>query len=354
MEHDDINSSLSVSSSSGGRSSITTAAANKTSTPRTLTYLNGLSLLLGLQIGSGIFSSPATVITLIPSPPWAVAIWASAGFLVWTGAASFAELGALCPGNGGMLQYLRYCYGSEPGEAGDALGFLFSWIWIAMVKPCAMGMIAMISAEYFFQGFASMGAAATVVGKHDNALEVKGTALLAILLVTWLNCTNAANALGTAKIFLAIKLLALGTIIISALLLTSGMLVPHNLDKPGSRLLDSPNLISRWTAGKTAQEPQIHVRPMAIPDALLAALFAFGGWESVGFFAGEISNPHQTIPRILFSAMLTIMSLFVLTVWAFYTFIPSGVLEETNAVAVVSVPPQPSHSIGVDRGEYVG
>jgi hypothetical protein len=60
--------------------------------PRILTNLNGLALVIGLQIGSGIFLAPSVVISKVQSPILAVLVWLLVGVLVWTGAASFIEL----------------------------------------------------------------------------------------------------------------------------------------------------------------------------------------------------------------------------------------------------------------------
>ena len=105
-----------------------------------LTFINGLALVLGLQTGSGIFSAPSQVSNHGPSPGPAVLIWLVSGILVWTGTASFIELGLAIPRNEGIQEYLKVCYG-------DYLGFLFTWVYIAIAKPCAMAMIAMIFAE---------------------------------------------------------------------------------------------------------------------------------------------------------------------------------------------------------------
>merc|ERR1711988_1807488 len=64
---------------------------------KTLTYLNGLSLIIGLVIGSGIFSSPSQVGSQVGSPGAALVVWVFAGILVWTGASSYAELGGAIP-----------------------------------------------------------------------------------------------------------------------------------------------------------------------------------------------------------------------------------------------------------------
>ncbi|KAG8531228.1 uncharacterized protein KY384_004586 [Bacidia gigantensis] len=232
---------------------------------RKINFLSGIALMIGLQIGSGIFSTPATVITLIPFKTGAISIWAGAGLLVWTGAASFAELGVRYPGNGGILQYLRHSFGPKPGAAGDMVAFVFSWIWIAIVKPCSMMALGMLTISGIFV---------------QNGLRDEGN-------VPSYSPTSTTRAYPDF----------------------------HSVDERGQHK-------SRFT-------------PLTVADALFAALFAFGGWESVGFVAGEIVDPEKTIPKILNGAMSMTTSLFTLTVVAFYSVVPLDTLKETNAVAAV-------------------
>src|SRR5215471_11045127 len=112
------------------------ASDGQSTRPKTLTYFNCLALVVGLQVGSGIFSAPAVVRNHVPSPAIGVLVWALAGILVWTGAACFIELGTIVPENGGIQEYLRHCYG-------DVYGFMFAWIWIVVLKPCSMAMVSL-------------------------------------------------------------------------------------------------------------------------------------------------------------------------------------------------------------------
>ena len=108
---------------------------------KSLSYLNGLSLLVGLIIGSGIFSAPSQVNNHVPSPGIALIVWTVAGLLAWTGAASYAELGGAIPLNGGSGVYLRHCFG-------ELAGFLFSWTAVIVLKPGSAAIIAIITGEY--------------------------------------------------------------------------------------------------------------------------------------------------------------------------------------------------------------
>ncbi|MCJ1311533.1 hypothetical protein MMC25_005206 [Agyrium rufum] len=121
---------------------VTTATVLTTLTAKHLTLFSACAILVGGQIGSGIFSSPSQVDKNVPSPGAALLVWMLGGVLAWTGAAAFAELGACIPVNGGMQEYLGYIYG-------DFLASVMSWIWIVAVKPSSMAILSIIFAEYW-------------------------------------------------------------------------------------------------------------------------------------------------------------------------------------------------------------
>ncbi|KAI5285755.1 hypothetical protein KEM54_000318, partial [Ascosphaera aggregata] len=108
---------------------------------KTLTYMNGLSLVVSCIIGSGIFSSPGRVTASVGSPGAAIIVWVIAGILAWTGAASYAELGGTIPLNGGAQVYLAKIFG-------EWVGFSFAWCAVFVLKPGSQGIITLILGEY--------------------------------------------------------------------------------------------------------------------------------------------------------------------------------------------------------------
>lgn len=277
------------------------------SPPRNLTNLNGLALVIGLQIGSGIFSAPAVVITKVPLPILAVFVWLLAGVLVWTGAASFIELGTRVPQNGGIQEYLRHCYG-------DVYGFLFAWIWLLVSRPCAMAMVALVFSEYLFKA---------VSPQQDVSIWVlKVTALLAIIFITCLNGMGTNVGTGAANFFLVLKICGLGSVAIIGLVTLTGFWNQDGNNHP----------IPPTTTGVT--DPHIWTNLGNFTDAILAALFAYGGWESISFVAGEIKEPHYALPRILSLSMVIVIALFTLANITFYNTLSLETLQGTNAVAV--------------------
>ena len=94
-----------------------------------VTFFNGLTLVVGLMIGSGIFASPGPVALHAGSVGMSLVVWIICGLLACTGALSYAELGSEIPLSGGEHAYLNHAYGS-------LLGFLYSWTAITCLKVC--------------------------------------------------------------------------------------------------------------------------------------------------------------------------------------------------------------------------
>ena len=81
-------------------------------------------------------SSPGIVVANTQSVGASLAVWIAAGILGWTGASSFAELGASIPVNGGAQAYLAYAYG-------PLMSYLFTWTSIAL-RPGSNAVIGLI------------------------------------------------------------------------------------------------------------------------------------------------------------------------------------------------------------------
>jgi solute carrier family 7 (L-type amino acid transporter), member 6 len=220
--------------------------------PRSLTYVNGLAIMISLQVGAGIFSAPAAVRTNVSSSTVALSVWFLGGFLVWVGATAFIELGTRIPLNGGMQEYLRHCYG-------DVYGFLFAWAWILLSRPCAMAMVSLVFSEYLFR---------TLSPDHDvDVWVLKGTALLAIMSITLLNFMGTNVGAGVANFFLVLKVFTLSTIAVVGLVFCVSDFARAPPASPP--IAPDPENSSLWAdvGGFT--------------DAVLATLFAYGGSDSV-------------------------------------------------------------------------
>ncbi|KAI1341999.1 large neutral amino acids transporter small subunit 1 [Xylariaceae sp. FL0016] len=275
-----------------------------------LTRVNGLALVVSLQIGSGIFSAPTLISQHVSSPAGGLTVWVAAGLLVWTGAASFIELGLRIPRNGGIQEYLRACWG-------EFMGFLFTWVWVAVVKPAANAVIATIFADYLLK--------ALWAAEPASPWTLKIVALGCITTLTLVNCLGATAGAKAANVFLLLKLSALGSIIII------GCAVYAFGDGDGV-----PKAESGWTGWDDAPpaDPSTWAWLGNIATALFGALFCYGGWETVGFVVGDMVDPAGDLPMVMNGAMTLVIIGFFLMNAALYICLPFEVMRQSTTVVV--------------------
>jgi amino acid permease len=242
-----------------GASSDPSTALNGGSLERhkSLTFLSGLSLVVGLIIGSGIFSSPAQVNSNVGSPGASLTVWLFAGLLAWTGAASYAELGGAIPLNGGAQAYLSKIFG-------EWAGFLFTWSAVFVLKPGSSAIIAIIFGEYMVR--AAVGANAVQVSAWVN----KAVAMTALILVTLLNCVSTKLGTRLAEVFMLLKFIALLGVTIT------GIVVAVN----GYSASGHAN--EEWKSRGWFEGTSRDISDWAV--ALYAGLWAFDGWDNVCLF----------------------------------------------------------------------
>lgn len=275
-----------------------------------LTYLNCVAIVVSLQIGSGIFSTPSEISKHVSSPLLGISVWIVAGILVWTGAASFIELGRRIPQNGGVQEYLRTCYG-------DAWGFLFSFGYIVIGKPCSVAIISGIFAEHLNS--------IILPEAWRNEWLNKLVALLGAGLITTVNCWGTNTGASAANGFFLLKIIGLFSIVVTGLVVgVSG----------------KGNALTAWIPDKVAEDagtaqPSLWVLVGEYTTAMFGALFTYGGWETANYVAGDMKNPMRDLPRVINSAMVIVMVGFVLANIALYIVVPMDALRERKTVAVV-------------------
>ncbi|KAL9102242.1 MAG: hypothetical protein Q9163_002578 [Psora crenata] len=293
-----------LGASSSGPTDLNSASLEK---HKSLTYLNGLSLIVGLIIGSGIFSSPAQVNKHAGSYGASLIVWTVAGILAWTGAASYAELGGAIPLNGGSQVYLSKIYG-------EIAGFLFTWCAVFVLKPGSAAIISIIFGEYIVR--AAVGADA----ENASAWINKGVAILGLATVTTVNCISTRLGTRLGDIFMFFKFIALFGITITGIIVAATGLTFH-----GPSNTDWKDI--GWFDGTSTD-------PSSWAVALYAGLWAFDGWDNTNYVVGELLDPHRDLPRVIHTAMPLVMLSYLAASVAYIFVLPEEVIISSNTIAV--------------------
>ncbi|KAJ5092282.1 hypothetical protein NUU61_007152 [Penicillium alfredii] len=274
---------------------------------KTLTYLNGLSLVIGLTIGSGIFSSPSQVNANAGSPGASLIVWVVAGLLAWTGAASYAELGGAIPLNGGSQIYLSKIFG-------ELAGFLFTWCAVLVLKPGSAAIISIIFGEYVVRAF--VGADVENVSPWIN----KGVAFGGLLAVTLFNCISTKIATRVGDLLMFFKFVALlGVTVTGVVVAMTG-------------LSSKGKASQEWKTTGWFEGTNTEISDFAV--ALYAGLWAFDGWDNTNYVTGEFKNPNRDLPRVIHTAMPLVILSYLLANISYFLVLPHSTIEASNTVAV--------------------
>lgn len=270
---------------------------------KSLNLLHGLGLVIGLQIGSGVFASPSEVNSNAGSVFSSLMVWLVAGLLAWTGASSFAELGSAIPLNGSSQAYLHQIFGPFPA-------FLFSWTAWTVLKPGGAGIIAIIFGEYFSRGFAE----ATGAEFFNSIWVQKIFALLGISGVTILNSLSTQMGANAGNLFMFLKIALLLSIAII------GLVAWPQFKETGALHHDL------FEGGATS------FGQYAV--ALYAGLWAYDGWDNMNYVSAEMKNTRRDLPRVIHIAMPVVILAYILANVSYFAILSKEEILQTTTVTL--------------------
>ncbi|MCX7975347.1 MAG: amino acid permease [Candidatus Aminicenantes bacterium] len=262
--------------------------------PRVLGVWDVISIIVGGVIGSGIFIVPATVALNVGSPWLIIAVWLFGGLLCLFGALAFGELAAMYPQAGGMYIYLREAYGS-------LLSFLFGWTLFLVIDSGAIATLAVAFSSKYLPHF------------FPN-LSMVTTKLIAVGLIIFLAMVNYLGVRWGALLQNFLTLIKFGAILaICAIVFSVAKGNLANWVEPSPTF--SFDLIGNFGL------------------ALVATLWAYKGWESSTFSAGEVKNPQKNLPLGLLAGTLIVIAIYLLANLAYLYAFPSDQMAKSDRIA---------------------
>jgi basic amino acid/polyamine antiporter, APA family len=225
-------------------------------------------LVMGGIVGAGIFSNPSVVAKMVHSGVLMMLVWAIGGVIALAGAFVYAELAARHPARGGHYAYMRDAF--HP-----AVAFMFGWAILLVVQTGGIAAVSVIFARYFL----------AVVPLHLSETTV---AVLALALLTGINCANLKAGNKTQSIFMVLKVIALVAII--------GCGVAIMAHGTGSSTM----------AGSMSERPW-----RALAAAFTPVMFAYGGWQTASFAAADMRDPARDLSRAMLYGVLGVVALYL-------------------------------------------
>jgi APA family basic amino acid/polyamine antiporter len=232
-------------------------------------------IVMGGIIGSGIFINAYVVARQVNTPLLILGAWAIGGLIALLGAFIYAELAALRPEVGGQYAYLREAY--HP-----LIAFIYGWTLLLVTQTGGMAAVAVTFASYF------VSLTHVPVGNWV-------VAVIALAILTVVNCFGVRTGSSVQSALMVMKIFAVLLVIVFGFGYIGGWAAASNLPPE----LKAP----------LAPAP---FELTAMGAALIPVLFAYGGWQTSSFIAGEMRNPRKDLPRGLLIGVMGVILLYLL------------------------------------------
>jgi basic amino acid/polyamine antiporter, APA family len=261
-----------------------------------LTRLNAIAMVAGTIIGASIFVQPSEIARHSSTPMEILLVWLTCGVLTLFGALVCAELASAFPETGGLYVFLRNTYS-------PLAGFLWGWAMFWSMHTAIIAAIAVVFARY-----------TAYFVPVDNG----GMRAIAVVVILALSALNYAGVRAGSRVQTALtcaKILAIAIIVVVGFALVATDMIPSAVGSDPVR-------------GATAAAP---VTELLL--AMVAGLFAYGGWHMVTYTAGETVMPARVIPLALIAGVAIVTTCYLALNLLYLLVLPLEIVRTSTRIA---------------------
>jgi len=279
---------------------------------RTLGSWEAAAIVVGTIIGSGIFLVPKAMVQNVGTPAAVFLVWILGGLLSLFGALTYAELAAALPHAGGEYVYLREAYG-------PFWSFVYGWTSLTVAKSGSIATLATAFSYYLGNFFPVLDQVLyrlpLPIGPGWEPLPITRGQILAMALILVLGSINYFGVKIGGRIQTHVTALKVG--IILALIGATALWGSGSADNFRTAV---PALggVTGWVA------------------ALVAALWAYDGWNNVNMVSSEIVEPQRNIPRALILGTLAVLVLYLMANLAYFFVLSAAEVAGSDRVAAAA------------------
>ena len=258
-----------------------------------LTRTNAIAMVAGTIIGASIFVQPSEIARHLATPFDIMLVWLACGVLTLFGALVCAELASAFLRTGGLYVFLREAFS-------PLAGFLWGWAMFWSMHTGIIAAIATVFARY----------AAHFVDVGDTGIR-----LIAVVVILALSALNYVGVRAGSRVQTALtiaKVLAIAFVVLAGLIFTA----------PDLSLLTGFDNRDLTPTGYSE-----------FLLAMVAGLFAYGGWHMVTYTAGETIMPARTIPVALIAGIAIVTVCYVAMNVLYLAVLPLETVRSSTRIA---------------------
>ncbi|MVZ67273.1 amino acid permease [Sphingobacterium sp. DK4209] len=263
-----------------------------------LSLWDGIMIVMGSMIGSGIFIVSSDMMRQLGSGYWVIAVWLITTFATIAAAICYGEMSSLFPKAGGQYTYLTETFGKMTG-------FLYGWSLFAVIQTGTIAAVAVAFGKFTGYIFPELNDAAPLYQNGNFMITwMQILAIAVILLLTFINTKGIQSGKIVQLFFTSSKIIALILLVIGGI-----YLIKSNLF--------SENIAFGWDAFQNLKgEGWTGISGTALLGAIAAAMvgsiFSSVAWENVTFVAGEMKDPKRNVVRSMVIGTTLVMLLYLL------------------------------------------
>jgi len=260
---------------------------------RPVTLFSAVIIVIANMIGIGVFTTLGFQVASLHSPFAVLMLWVLGAVGAFCGALCYGELGSMMPRSGGEYTYLSQIY--HP-----AIGFLSGWVSMVAGFAAPIALAAIALGEY---------AGAILPGLDKTVIAVS-----VIVILSLVHLANVRFGCHFQNLFTGGKIL----LIIAFIVLGFSVTNPQDITLAPSQ----------------SDLGSVFSPPFAI--SLVYVFYAYSGWNSASYVAGEILRPERNLPIALFWGAAFVALCYCLINYVFLYTVPMSELAGQIDVGYLS------------------
>lgn len=297
---------------------------------RSLGLTDGILIVAGSMIGSGIFIVSSDMARQVGSAGWLITIWLLTGVMTVFAAISYGELASMFPKAGGQYVFLKEGYNR-------LVGFLYGWSFFSVIQT---GTIAAVGVAFSkFAGHFIKPLEMTeenimfTVGEDFKLYPAQFVSIALVIFLTWINSRGVKEGKLIQRIFTFTKIIALFGLIIFGFLLAFNTDIWNDNWSTGFDMMHTSKTFSGWTPFESVESLSLGLGLVA--SAMVGSVFSSVAWENVTFIAGEIKNPQRNVGLSLFLGTVMVTAIYILMNLMYLAVLPlTPVLPEAAGSSI--------------------